>query len=220
MSLKTPGKLNPPPPQTSFDELPLSHWCSPVAGVYYRLHSRNPATGKPWPPVYFSRSGRSRFDPVDGPGTLYVGETLAGVLLEVFDDSWWQVNAPSRSLTEAQLDEWWVSLIAVPTVNLFFAHGINLSKIGTDIQLLAGDHALSREWALSLVRHSLKIDGVYYPSRHHSEARNLAIFNRRDWRQARRDKTLVPPAADHRNRRIDPGGTDVFRSGCFAPRPY
>jgi hypothetical protein len=210
MSLKTPGKLNSPPPQASFDELPLAQWCEAVSGVYYRLHSRNRATGKPWPAVHFSQSGRSRFDPPGGPGTFYVGETLVGVLLEAFDDSWGPVSAPSRSLTEAQLDEWWVSLITVPPVNLFFARGINLSKIGTDIQLLAGDHALSREWALRLAKHPLRIDGIYYPSRHHSEARNLAIFNRRSWRQARRDKTLLPPAADHRSRRIDPGGPMSF----------
>jgi RES domain-containing protein len=206
MPLKTPGKLNLPPPQATFDELPLESWCGQRSGVYYRLHSRAPATGKPWPPIHFSQSGRSRFDPVDGPGTLYLGETLAAALLEVFDDSWGPVNASSRRLTLTQLGEWWVTLVAVPTVNLFYAHGINLSKIGTDNQLLSGDHAVARQWALALVKHPLKIDGIYYPSRHHAGERNLAIFNQRGWSPAQPDKTLLPPAAKHRKRKILPGG--------------
>jgi hypothetical protein len=202
MALKTPGKLNAPPPQTTFDGLPLARWCGKRMGVYYRLHSRNPASGKPWPAVFFSKSGRSRFDPIDGPGTFYVGETLAGVLMEAFDDLWGPVNAMSRSLTKTQLGEWWVTLVAIPAVNLFYAHRINLSKIGTDSQLLDGDHTLAREWALRLAGHPLKIDGIYYPSRHDSAKRNLAIFNQRKWQPAETDKTLLPPATNHRSRRI------------------
>jgi len=131
MPVKTPGKLNSPPPQAEFDALPLARWCAQMEGVYYRLHGLNQTTGKPWPPVHFSQRGTSRFDPAGGPGTFCVGETLAGVLLEVFDDSWGDVNSPTRSLTRTQLDQWWLTLVAVPSVNIFLAHGINLSKIGT-----------------------------------------------------------------------------------------
>jgi hypothetical protein len=153
--LKTPGKLNPPCPRAEFDRLPLSKWCSSVQGVLYRLHGLERKTGKPWPPVYFSRADRTRFDPADGPGTFYVGQTLAGVLMEVFDDMWGPVNSATRSLTQAQLREWWVTLVAVPSVKMFDARWPNLSRIGTDEQLLAGDHTLSRAWALSLAVHPL-----------------------------------------------------------------
>jgi hypothetical protein len=206
MPLKTPGKLNSPPPQAAFDKLPLARWCAQRQGVYYRLHGLNGTTGKPWPPVHFSRAGTSRFDPVDGPGTLYVGETLAGVLLEVFDDSWGSVNSPTRSLTRAQLNQWWVTLVAVPSVTMFFAHGINLSKIGTDIQLLAGDHAVSRRWASRLIAHPFKVDSIYYPSRHDGAEHNLAIFNRRGWQGARLDGSLV---FGKRKIKVDPKGAIV-----------
>lgn len=68
--------------------------------------------GKPWPPIYFSRAGRTRFDPPAGSGALYLGETLSGVLMEIFDDMWGPVGDVTRSLTATQLREWWVSLAA------------------------------------------------------------------------------------------------------------
>ena len=210
MPLKTPGKLNPPPPQAEFDRLPLAKWCAPVRGVFYRLHGLNTTSGKPWPAIYFSRDGRTRFDPVSGAGTFYVGETLAGVLMEIFDDLWGPVNSPSRSLTQAQLGQWWVTLVAVPAVNLFEARKTNLSKIGTDVQLLSGDHALSREWASSLGRHPLKIDGIYYPSRHDSGSCNLAIFQQRKWSSQQFDKALSGPAETHRARRIEDSAPLVY----------
>src|SRR5260221_3790135 len=147
MALKTPGKLNAPPPQAEFDKLPLTRWCTRLRGVFYRLHSLNAQTGKPWHPIHFSRAGRTRFDPVNGSGTVYVGETLSGVLMEVFDDLWGPVESITRSLSRTQLQEWYVTLVSILSVTLFEAHKGNLSRIGTDLQLLAGDHALSREWA-------------------------------------------------------------------------
>jgi hypothetical protein len=202
MPPKTPGKLNQPPPQKEFDSLPLANWCVCKSGIFYRLHSFDRNTGKPWPPVFFSTAGRTRFDPAAGPGTFYVGETLAGVMLEVFDDSWGPVNSLSRSLTKTQLTEWAVTLVAVPPVVLFEAQS-NLSKMGTDMQLLSGDHAISREWALCLTRHPLKIDGIYYSSRHDSRRFNLAIFKQRAWQREQFDAALTGQAAMHRGRVID-----------------
>ncbi len=126
-----------------------------------------------------------------------MGETLDGVLLEIFDDSWGAVNSPTRSLTKTQLQEWWVTLIAVPSVTLFDARKNHLSKIGTDAQLLSGDHATSREWALSLARHPLKVGGLYYPSRHDGGHCNLAVFRQRVWPPERFASRLKGPAPMH-----------------------
>jgi len=207
MQLKIPGNLNPPPPSADFNTLPLGHWCGEREGLYFRLHTINRFTGRPWHPIHFSRRGATRFDPSTGPGTLYVGETLGGVLLEIFDDSWGPVGSASRRLTKAQLNEWWVTLVAVPPIKVFFAHGINLSKIGTDIQLLSGDHAIAREWALRLAEHPLGIDGIYYPSRHHSGTRNLAIFDRKGWKRGRYNRNLV---SKQNFTGIDPKGPVVY----------
>ena len=96
MPLKTPGDLNPPPSSAEFNKLPLHHWCGDREGLYFRLHTVNRSTGKPWHPIHFSRRGATRFDPPTGPGTLYVGETIGGVLMEIFDDSWGAVGSASR----------------------------------------------------------------------------------------------------------------------------
>jgi RES domain len=183
----------------------LAKWCNSGEGVFYRLHGLDPRLKKPWPPVYFSRDGRTRFDPTAGPGTFYVGETLAGVLMEVFDDMWGPVNSVTRSLTRKQLREWWVTLVAVSMSRVFDARGANLSKIGTDSQLLEGDHALSREWALRLAKHPLRIDGIY-PSRHDAARCNFAIFKKLQWLRTRRDAKLIPPAINHGGRTINPMG--------------
>jgi hypothetical protein len=202
MQLKTPGKLNSPPSQAEFDKLPVAGWCGPHFGVFYRLHGMDSNTGKAWHPIYFSRAGRTRFDPIDGPGTFYVGETLLGVMMEVFDDMWGPVGSITRSLTRAQLAEWWVTLVAVPQVIAFEAHKGNLSKMGTDLQLLAGEHSISREWASRLAHHPVQLDGIYYGSRHDSGQCNLAIFNQRPWKGEQSDASLTPPAAGHASRSI------------------
>lgn len=183
MALKTPGKLNAPVPQAEFDKLPLAKWCTALRGVFYRLHSLDLTTGQAWHPIYFSRAGRTCFDPINGSGTFYVGEALSGVMMEVFDDMWGPVGSITRSLTRAQLQEWFVTLVALPSVTLFEAHKGNLSKIGTDLQLLAGD-----------------------PSRHDNGRSNLAIFKQRAWLAGQLDATLLPPATGHVGRVIDDKG--------------
>ena len=42
---KTPGNLPPPPSAEAFARLPLGRLCRKVAGVYQRLHARDPESG-------------------------------------------------------------------------------------------------------------------------------------------------------------------------------
>jgi hypothetical protein len=197
MPKKTPGKLNAPPAQAAFDQLPLVGFCQSVKRVFYRLHGINPATGACWPPVFFGRADRSRFDPANGSGTLYLGGTLAGVLMELFDDRWGPLGDHSRSLTRTELGQWWVTLVATPAVTVFEASGPNLSKIGTDLQLLSGDHATAREWALRIMSHPAGVGGILYGSRHDHMQQNLALFNRAGLLPCLPDASLLPPAAPH-----------------------
>src|ERR1700684_3015800 len=106
MPKKTPGKVNAPPDQAEFDRLPISRFCRQIDGIFYRLHSINPTTSKPWPPLHFSKRGNTRFDPTAGIGTLCVAKTLSGALMEIFDDQWGAVETLERSLTSRQLKEW------------------------------------------------------------------------------------------------------------------
>ena len=178
MAKKTPGKLNDPPRQAEFDRLNLSALCREESGIYYRLHSIDRKTGKLWGPIHFSKRGNTRFDPADGVGTLCVAQSLKGAMMEIFDDRWGPVGSPGRSITAQELEEWHVTLVDVPKLKLFDATGPNLSKIGTDAQLLTGEYSVTREWAARLMKHPLAIDGILYRSRHDPSLVNIAIFER------------------------------------------
>ena len=178
MPKKTPGKLNAPPPQGTFDTLPLQRWCRPVQGVFYRLHSVDHATGTMWHPVHFSRRGATRFDPKEGTGTLCLGNSLSTALLETFDDLWGPVGDLTRTLSPTDLAEWWVTLLAIPPVPVLLAQADNLSKMGTDLQLLSGEHSTAREWARRIMAHPARVGGIRYLSRHHTRLENLALFLR------------------------------------------
>ena len=178
MRKKTPGRISLPSSQSEFDKIRLKRFCVPVQGLFQRVHGLNPSTGNPYPPIHFSRLGNSRFDPKGGIGTLCIGNSLAVALMEVFDDSWGAVGTSARALTARQLNEWWVTMVCVPKASTFDARGHNLSKIGTDQQLVTGKHSTARHWALRLLRHPAGIDGILYPSRHTTADCNVALFRR------------------------------------------
>jgi len=179
--------------QADFHKLDLKPLCVPVGGVFYRVHGLDPSTGNPFHPIHFSKRGTSRFDPIRGIGTLCLGKSLTVALMEVFDDSWGAVGTPSRALTAAQLGEWWVTLVWVPQVHAFAALGNNLSKIGTDQQLVTGRHSTSRRWALRLLRHPATLDGILYPSRHTTNEFNVALFRRSQFLPEVFDPALAMP---------------------------
>lgn len=189
---KTPGRLPPPPEAEAFARVPLRRLCRPVSGMFYRLHPRDSATGKPRHPVFFSRRGTTRFDPPEGPGTLYLADTLAGALLEMFGDRLEPLGSPGRALSRQMLGDWFATMIAVPRVMVFEASGANLSKVGADLQLVAGEHAVARQWALRFMQHPAQIGGLLYPSRHDEARRNLALFQRPGLLPARLVPDLTP----------------------------
>jgi hypothetical protein len=162
-----------------------------VSGIFYRLHPCNPATGQPWPAVHFSRRGASRFDPVPGIGTLYLGDSLAGAVLETFGDQLDPAGSLGRAFSRTLLGQWFVSLISVPEVMPVAASGTNLSKLGVDLQLVTGDHATAREWALRFMEHPAQAEGIWYPSRHDDIRRNLALFQRARFLPAQEEAALV-----------------------------
>lgn len=99
-------------------------------------------------------------------GTLYLAEKLSGAMMEVFDDRWGPVGSLGRSVTRQELKEWWVTLVNVPSVEVFDATGPNLSKLGTDAQLLTAGYTKTRQWAQRLMDHPQSIGGILYRSRH------------------------------------------------------
>jgi len=192
---KIPGKLPPPPNASDFARLPLGRLCRRVSGVYYRLHPLDPKTGNPYGPVFFSQRGTTRFDPAQGVGTLCVADSLTGAILEMFGDRLEPLGSLGRGLSRRMLGDWFATLVSVPQVNLFEASGANLTKLGVDLQLLAGEHAVTRLWALRLMEHPARISGILYPSRHDDARRNVALFKRPSLTPARQKDNLTPPAS-------------------------
>lgn len=195
MPRKTPGKLPPPPDAAEFARLPLGRLCQMVSGVYYRLHTLDPKTRKLYGPVFFSRHGTSRFDPAQGIGTLCVADSLTGAILEKFGDRLEPLGSLGRALSRQMLGDWFATLVSVPQVKLFEASGANLSKLGVDLQLLAGEHAVTRSWALRLMEHPARIGGILYPSRHDDTRRNVALFKQSKLLPAQQEDSLTPPAS-------------------------
>jgi hypothetical protein len=114
--------------------------------------------------------------------------------MEVFDDSWGAVGTTTRSLTATQLREWWVTLVWLPQVRLLDGRGDNLSKLGTDLQLVTGRHSTARRWALRIARHPACLDGILYPSRHTTDGFNVALFKRQKFLPEVHDRGLTLPA--------------------------
>jgi hypothetical protein len=98
--------------------------------------------------------------------------------MEIFDDHWGPVGSIERSISNSTLQSFWVSLVAIPLVTVFLAHSGYLSKIGTDIQLISGKHAIAREWSLRFAQHPALIGGIEYPSRHDTDRLNIALYSK------------------------------------------
>jgi RES domain len=188
---KVAGKVASPPSQAQFNKRALRKYCTRLTGkIFRRLHVLKPGTTTPWPAIYFSTDGRTRFDPVGGIGTICVGTSLGGAMMEKFDDSWGPAGDDSRSLTEQQLCETWETLVHLPDVDLFDASGGNPSKIGADAQLVTGEYTITRDWALLMMLHPDAIDGILFPSRHDLSRRNIALFARARFLPSRYDGNL------------------------------
>jgi len=94
----------------------------------------------------------------------------------------------------------------------FDATGPNLSKIGTDAQLLTGDYQTSREWALRLMEHPAEIGGILYSSRHDPKRRNVALFERAGLLPCVLNKRIGPSTASTWKRTIKHGGALIHGS--------
>lgn len=112
--------------------------------------------------------------------------------MELFDDHWGPVGSLGRSVTEQQLQDTFESLVYVSSVQVFVADGPHLSFIGADAQLLSGDYAITRRWALRLMKHPQQIGGIAFPSRHDPHRENIVLFEGRPFKAPQVDPDLKP----------------------------
>jgi hypothetical protein len=126
-------------------------------------------------PIYWSRLGLNRFDSLDAPwGVFYTGEDFETALIEVFGDRW----ITAKTLNQADLQFYTVHTIrlknAWQVVNLT---GKGLSKTGADANLCTSyDYSVTQRWALAMMNHPQKPQGIAYHSRHNPRKLNYALF--------------------------------------------
>ena len=126
-------------------------------------------------PIYWSKLGLNRFDSPGAPlGVYYTGQDFETALIEVFGDRW----ITTKTLNQADLQPYLVHRIKLKSawevVNLT---GKGLSKIGTDANLCTScDYAVTQKWAIALMRHPQKPQGIVYHSRHNPQKLNYALF--------------------------------------------
>lgn len=167
-----PGPLSNPPPNLSAYDLPLAN----IGGEWFRLH------WCAYEPIYFGRSGKTRFDAPDGEyGILYLARDVHGAFIEVFGESRQASDMyPGVNVLEtALLTKRCVCRISADRpLNLVDLSGPGLAVIGADERLCADEHAVARRWARALWAHPSQPDGLYYRARHDPSRHSVALYDR------------------------------------------
>jgi len=142
-----------------------------VRGEFLRIHHQD------FRAIYFSRAGKSRWDPPSGPfGAMCVGTSLAGIVQERFGD---QLRGNGKFLTDEKTSTYTVTrLLMSPAVTVADIRGPELFHINADAQLFSGSYDVSQMWSAAFMRHRQKPAGVLYNSRHNPKKTNLVLFDR------------------------------------------
>lgn len=106
------------------------------------------------------------------------GTTLTFTLLETL-----VISRPDEGpwfVTSAELHQRYASrATTLLPVRLAYLADDGLQLLGIDLRVTRGnDYALSREWSAAIHRHDARVDGIFYPSRHHNRLFRVALFDR------------------------------------------
>ncbi len=162
-----PGE-HPAPPADIESPSPLT-LTVPVGATLFRFHDRDKG------PLFFGRTGRSRFDAPDGSfGVLYAALDEHCAFIETFGQS-----TGIRIVTRAELEQRVLSeLKLMQSLTLIdLARSGGLARIGADGRLLTGSHAVARQWSAVLRQHPTKPAGLLYPARHDVARLACALFD-------------------------------------------
>jgi hypothetical protein len=126
-------------------------------------------------PIYWSKLGLNRFDSPSAPlGVYYTGQDFETALIEVFGDRW----VTTKTLNQADLQPYSVHTIQLESVwQVVNLTGKGLSKSGTDANLCTSyNYAVTQKWAIAIMNHPQKPQGIVYHSRHNPKKLNYALF--------------------------------------------
>ncbi|RPJ70932.1 MAG: RES domain-containing protein [Acidobacteria bacterium] len=164
-----------PSPDLAGRRLPVR----PFAGALYRIHRLSQS------PAHWGRTGNNRFDdpeagtpPIPGQsggafGVLYAAEYFDGAFIETFGD------ITPRLVSAESLQTRGVALVTTRRrLALVDLAGPGLAQLCLDAHISTADHALSQRWSRALWAHPSKVDGIWYVTRHDSDQRSVALFDR------------------------------------------
>jgi len=195
-----PG-LHPDPPDDFFAvRLPILE----LGGSFFRSHSIAHE------PLYYAKSGRSRFDdPLGRYGVLYTARDAYGAFIETFGQMTGTRTVSSATLKSYCLSELYPRrpLILVD----LFSSGC-LARIGADSRLFAGERPIAQRWSRAIYdRPDVNVDGILYPARHNHERPAAAIFDRAPGLQIVETRRWYDP--DGKLRSELPGILDLYGFG-------
>jgi len=127
-------------------------------------------------PLHFGITGDNRFDAPRGEfGTLYVGETQEGALVETCIRD----RSAGHLLTLSELGKRkLVEVTFTADLRLVDLTASGLSVIGVDNRLTTGDYKAAQRWAHAFWSHPDLPNGIFYRSRFNPSLRCLALFER------------------------------------------
>lgn len=164
-----PGPHPEPPADLASRELPITE--IGTGEVWFRLHRAEHA------PVYFGRSGRSRFDAPNAEfGVLYLGDSPHCCFIETYGRV---AGSEARIVTRSDLSVRRLAVVAFHrALRVVDLTASGLAKLGADNRLCTGDYGVAGRWTLALWSHPNAPDGLLYRSRHDPSRMCLALFDR------------------------------------------
>lgn len=172
--------LPPPPADLRDRELPIAE----EGGPWMRMHPVE------HDPVFFGRTGLSRFDDPRGEyGVLYAAEDAFGAFIESFG------RAPGRNVVswEKLRSRPLSSIEAERLLRLVDLTGGGLARLGATAAIFTDDYEKAQEWSRALHDHPFGPDGLRYRLKHDPSRAGVAIFERVGALRARSLGTMIAP---------------------------
>jgi hypothetical protein len=182
-------RLGPPPHDLQERELPIVR----LGGPWLRLHAAERE------PVFFGRTGLSRFDDPEGEyGVLYVAEDAFGAFIEVYG------RDPGLNLVaESDLRGRILSELAVEGgLKLVDLTGPGAARIGATGAISTDPHELVRPWSRALHEHPSSPDGIYCRLKHDLDRKGVVIFDR--------ERVVGAVKTESRGTLMDPSNTGLL----------
>lgn len=137
---------------------------------WYRIHRLA------YTPLFFGRSGDSRFDAPGGEfGITYLARDERGAFIETFGHA-----TGVRVVEQAELEARGIARITPKRpLRLVNLADKGLARLGADARLTSGEsYEVAHRWALAIHEHPTLADGMAYTARHDPSRICAAVFER------------------------------------------